>query len=182
MYETKRLILGDWQDNDIEPFIQLNKDPKVMEFFPHIYSKEDSTESVKIFRKSIQQYGYGMFTCRLKANDEFIGFVGLMRRDIGFQFSPCVEIGWRIAYQYWGQGLAVEAAYKCLDIGFNKFNLDEIVSFTASINKRSERVMQKLGMQRDYAHDFYHPKLDSNHPLARHILYRLGKNNFIKKT
>lgn len=101
-----------------------------------------------------------------------------MYQDFKASFTPCVEIGWRLAYPYWGQGFAVEAANKCLDLGFNRFNLDEIVSFTPALNKKSERIMQKLGMHHDSKHDFYHPRLDRNHSLAWHILYRISKNEF----
>lgn len=180
MYETERLILRNWEAKDTAPFIKMNQDPKVMEFFPGLYSSEETIQSINNFKRSIEEHGYGMFACELKEDGQFIGFIGLMYRDFEASFTPCVEIGWRIIHEYWGKGLAVEAARKCLDIGFNEFNLGEIVSFTASVNKRSERVMQKLGMSRDPTHDFYHPKLESQHPLAWHILYRLGKNDFVK--
>ncbi len=180
MYETKRLILRNWIDTDIPEFIKMNQDPKVMEFFPGPYSPEETIQSINNFKRSIEGHGYGMFACELKEDGQFIGFVGLLYRDFEASFTPCVEIGWRIAHKHWGKGLAVEAAYKCLEIGFNEFDLDEIISFTASINQRSERVMQKLGMSRDHTNDFYHPKLEPKHPLAWHILYRLSKNDFIK--
>lgn len=179
MYETKRLILRNWTEKDIPKFINMNQDPRVMEFFPELYSPEETIKSIHYFKQSIDQHGYGMFACELKENSQFIGFVGLMRRDIGFPFSPCVEIGWRLQYEYWGQGFALEAARKCLDLGYNKFNLNEIVSFTASINTRSEQIMQKLGMQRDVRYDFYHPKLDHTHPLAPCALYRLSRDDFM---
>ena len=146
MYETPRLILRDWKACDVEPFIALNQDSTVMEFFPQLYSAEESIQSIERFKKSIKQYGYGMFACELKESGAFMGFVGLMRRDSEFLFSPCVEIGWRLASKYWGRGFATEAAQKCIEIGFNKFNLDEIVSFAAKINTKSERVMQKIGI------------------------------------
>ena len=91
-----------------------------------------------------------------KENHQFIGFIGLNTPDFEAHFTPCVEIGWRIAKEFWGQGLALEAAQKCLEIGFNEFNLSEIVSFTAITNKKSERVMQKLKMTHDDKDNFYH--------------------------
>ena len=181
MYETKRLILRNWEDGDIAEFIKMNQDPKVMEFFPAPYSPEETRQSIHNFKQSIEQYGYGMFACELKENRQFIGFVGLLFRDFEASFTPCVEIGWRIAYGHWGQGFALEAAQKCVEIGFNEFNLQEIISFTALINKRSERVMQKLGMHHDSIDDFYHPKLNHEHPLALHVLYRLSKAEFINQ-
>jgi len=179
VYETKRLILRNWQDSDIEPFIALNQDPKVMEFFPNLRTLEETIAMINKCKQHFSTYGYTLFACELKQNHHFIGFVGLINNDVDLPFSPCVEIGWRLAHKYWGQGLALEAAQKCLDIGFNEFNLDEIVSFTAKINKKSERLMQKLGMVHDVMGDFYHPKMQKEHPLSLHVLYRLNKLRFL---
>ncbi len=178
MYETKRLILREWLDKDLEPFIALNQDPKVMEFFPSYYTKEESIASIEIFKKALLEFGYCMYACELKLNKQFIGFIGVMRRDFDLPFAPCVEIGWRLCSEYWGQGLAVEGAKKCLEIGFNEFNLDEIVSFTATANYRSERVMQKLGMIHYESDNFYHPKLPVDHQLSEHVLYRMSKERW----
>jgi RimJ/RimL family protein N-acetyltransferase len=177
---TRRLILRQWQEADIEPFIELNQDTKVMEFFPKCYSKDDTINSINLFKTQFNHFGYGPYAIELKENQQFIGYVGLMHRDFDLHFSPCIEIGWRLSHKYWGQGLAVEAANKCFEIGFNQSNLNEIVSFTAKINYRSERVMQKLGMLRDINNDFYHPKLDNNHKLAPHILYRLSRDKWFQ--
>jgi RimJ/RimL family protein N-acetyltransferase len=177
--ETKRLILRQWQESDIEPFIKLNQDKKVMEFFLKCYSKKDTIDSINIFKDSFLKFCYGIYALELKQNQQFIGYIGLMKRDFDLPFSPCIEIGWRLAHEYWGQGLAVEGAKKCLEIGFNEINIDEIVSFTAKINYRSERVMQKIGMIYDKSGDFLHPKLPKEHILAPHILYRINKKHFL---
>lgn len=177
-YETERLILRDWIDSDIEPFIKLNQDPQVMEFFPNYYTKDETIASIERFKKSLTEFGYSLYACELKSNQQFIGFIGLLHRDFDLPFAPCVEIGWRLSKEYWGQGLAVEGAKKCLEIGFGEFNLNEIVSFTAKINHRSERVMQKLCMLYDGGGDFCHPKLPIEHPLNLHILYRISKNRW----
>ncbi len=173
MYETKRLILRTWQDSDIEPFVALNQDPKVMEFFPKPYTRMETIPMMNRCNLHFITHGYTLFACELKENHQLIGFVGLIHSDSNLPFAPCIEIGWRLAHEYWGQGLAFEAAQKCLEIGFNKFNLDEIVSFTAKGNKRSEQLMQKLGMVHDVMGDFYHPKIQKDHPLSLHVLYRL---------
>lgn len=178
MYETTRLILRPWQASDIEPFVQLNQDPQVMEFFPGIYTVEETIEQVEKFKQHFVQHKYTMYACELKNTNEFIGFIGLMYRDFVANFTPCVEIGWRLAYKHWGQGLAVEAAQQCLNIGVNEFNLNEIVSFTAKSNLRSQRVMQKLGMTRDIKGDFHHPKLAVDDPLSLHVLYRISKEQW----
>lgn len=180
-YETKRLILRNWINSDIEPFIKLNQDQKVMEFFPNCYTKDESIASIEIFKKALTEFGYCMYACELKTSKQFIGFIGLMRRDFDLPFAPCVEIGWRLSKEYWGQGLATEAAHKCLEIGFNEFNLNEIVSFTAKVNKRSIKLMQNLGMIHDDCGDFYHPKPPKEHPLSLHVLYRMTKDSWANK-
>ena len=179
-YETDRLILRNWQDTDIDAFIKLGQDSKVMEFYPRCYTPEESVEIINKYKKSMLENGFSMYACELKDPQQLIGYTGLMPRN-DLPFSPCVEIGWRIFSDYWGNGFAVEGAKKCLDIGFNGFNLDEIVSFTANVNYRSERVMQKLGMISKHSEDFNHPKLPKDHPLSLHVLYRLNKNEFQNK-
>jgi len=93
-------------------------------------------------------------------------------------FTPCVEIGWRIAAPYWNQGYATEAALAVLHAAFKKYGLSEVVSFTSTLNKPSMRVMEKIGMHHDPKDDFDHPNLAKEHPLARHVLYRITKEQF----
>lgn len=107
-----------------------------------------------------------------------IGFVGLNRPSFESHFTPCVEVGWRLAFEYWGKGYATEAARKMLALGFHDFQLPEIVSFTAIQNIRSMRVMERLDMHHDPADNFYHPNLTKDHPLALHVLYRLGRAEY----
>jgi RimJ/RimL family protein N-acetyltransferase len=103
----------------------------------------------------------------------FIGFVGLNRPRFEAHFTPAVEVGWRLARPYWGQGYAVEAAGVALNFGFEQLALQEIVSFTAAINERSTRVMLRLGMKHDPAEDFEHPSV-ADGPLRHHVLYRIS--------
>lgn len=175
MYETKRLRLRHWTDNDVESFILLTQDPVVMEFYPNICTRDQSIIVFKTFRNRFLQYGYPSYACELKFDKQFIGHVGFISRN-DLPFSQCVEIGWRLFPKYWGQGFAAEAANKCLEIAFNGFNLPEIVSFTQLINKRSERIMQKIGMQRDLSGDFLHSNFAPENSLAQHILYRMSKS------
>ncbi|MFT5170330.1 MAG: RimJ/RimL family protein N-acetyltransferase, partial [Candidatus Marinamargulisbacteria bacterium] len=108
----------------------------------------------------------------------FIGYVGLMRVDFEARFTPAVEIGWRLASAFWGNGYATEAAKAALDHGFNRLQLQEVVSFTTKSNMRSQRVMEKIGPKHTSEDDFDHPKLDADSPLSRHVLYRLTKNQY----
>src|SRR5438552_3901183 len=104
----------------------------------------------------------------------FAGFVGLSVPRFESHFTPCVEIGWRLAAPYWGRGYATEGARAALAVGFETLGLGEIVSSTVPANLRSRRVMEKIGMARDPDDDFDHPALPEGHRLRRHVLYRIA--------
>jgi RimJ/RimL family protein N-acetyltransferase len=104
---------------------------------------------------------------------DFAGFIGLSVPKFTTNFTPCVEIGWRLAAEHWGRGYATEGARACLSFGFDQLSQREIFSFTVSQNVRSRRVMEKLGMTHNPADDFAHPSLPAGHPRQRHVLYRL---------
>jgi RimJ/RimL family protein N-acetyltransferase len=172
MISTPRLLLRAWKDSDREPFAQLNADPEVMEFFPSVLSRTESDRAVDRMNAHFAQHGFTLFAAELSANSAFIGFIGMARPSFHAHFTPCVEIGWRLARPFWNQGLATEGAQAVLRYGFEHLKLAEIVSFTSTENLRSRRVMEKIGMTHDPADDFDHPSLVPGHPLRRHVLYR----------
>jgi 3-dehydroquinate dehydratase/shikimate dehydrogenase len=181
MIRTERLILRPWQEADLEPFAQLNADPRVREYFPRVLSHQQSDASVKLFSDHIQRHGWGLWAASLIQTGEFIGFIGLQKVDFQAPFnklSPAVEIGWRLAFNHWGKGYATEGAIAALQYGFEALSLKEIVSFTAVPNMRSRHVMEKIGMSHDPKDDFNHPKLQEGHKLCRHVLYRIGVNEW----
>jgi len=173
---TPRLILRQWKKSDFAPFAKLNADPKVREFFPNILTTEESNQIADIFLKSIEEKGYGLWAVSVIGGSDFIGMIGI--NDVPFKasFTPAIEIGWRIAHEFWGHGYATEGAIASLKFGFEVLNLHEIVAFTTLHNMRSQKVMEKIGMKPDPKDDFIHPKLDPTHPLAHHVLYRITKN------
>ncbi len=126
------------------------------------------------------EHGFGLWALERKDTGEFIGFTGL--GVVGFEapFTPAVEIGWRLAKEHWGLGYASEAAWTALRCGFDRLALKEIVAFTAQSNLPSEKVMQAIGMHHDPAHDFDHPKLAVDHPLRRHLLYRITREQWLQ--
>lgn len=150
----------------------MNADPCVMEYFPAALSPAESDALAARIDEHFKRHGFGGFAAELRETGAMIGFVGLAVPSFEAHFTPCIEIGWRIAFEYWGQGLATEAASEVMKFGFDDLALNEVVSFTASGNLRSRRVMEKLGMQHDPADDFDHPTLPNGHPLRRHVLYR----------
>jgi RimJ/RimL family protein N-acetyltransferase len=169
-FRTDRLRLRQWHDADREPFARLNADSRVMEFFPNLL---DRAMLMRIQSK-IADKGWGWWAVEIESTQEFIGFVGLNAPAPELPCSPCVEVGWRLAFEYWGKGYASEAARGALSIGFETLDLEEIVSFTAVCNRRSRAVMERLHM--NIAPDtFLHPSLPPQHPLAEHCLYRLSR-------
>jgi RimJ/RimL family protein N-acetyltransferase len=170
--KTDRLILREWQASDHAPFVNLNGDPRVMEFFPATLSASETEAMISKIEKRMRQQGFGFWAAEVKSTKDFIGFIGLNVPGYALPFSPCVEIGWRLAFDYWGKGYAQEGANAALAFGFEKLDLKEIVSFTTVSNLRSRRVMERIGMAYDPAGDFDHPQLRKDHPLVKHVLYR----------
>lgn len=180
MLSTDRLQLRMWRESDREPFAAINADPEVMEFFPSTLGRHESDALADRIQSGLTERGWGLWAVEVKsglANEqsgEFIGYVGLSIPRFEAHFTPCVEIGWRLARSAWGHGFATEAARGAIRFGFENLHLDEIVSFTASINDRSRRVMRRLGMTHDSAGDFDHPSLPQGDRLSRHVLFRLS--------
>ncbi|NTY88986.1 GNAT family N-acetyltransferase [Serratia fonticola] len=169
--ETPRLLLRGWQDSDLPAFAALNSDPEVMKYFPAALNRAESDAQANRIRQFMQQHGWGLWAIEVKHQAAFIGFVGLAIPGDDLPCSPCVEIGWRLSKEHWGQGYASEAARCALDIAFNTLQLSEVVFFTAEINLPSRRVMERIGMNFS-GETFEHPRLPLCHPLRKHVLYR----------
>jgi RimJ/RimL family protein N-acetyltransferase len=172
---TDRLLLRQWTDADYEPFAALNADPVVMEHFPAPVTREASDALIERVKPLIAAGGFGLWAMEVRETGQFIGFTGLSVPSFEAHFMPAVEIGWRLAKDAWGKGYATEAALASLAFGFGPAGLDEIVSFTATTNLPSQRVMQRIGMTHDEAGDFDHPRLEPGHRLERHVLYRITR-------
>ena len=178
---TERLHLRRWKESDKEPFAALNADPAVMEFFPNTLSREESDAFVQRIEERFEKWGFGLWAVELKETGQFIGYVGLAIPQFAAPFLPAVEIGWRLAKEYWGKGYATEAANACLDVAFNQLGLKEIISFTVPANIPSRKVMERLGMTHNPGDDFAHPKLPADHPLSKHVLYRISREQWQKQ-
>ncbi len=176
--KTERLILRPWKKTDWEAFAKLNADPRVMEYFPATLTREESDQVAKRMSDKIDEQGWGFWAVSIRDGADFIGIVGICQVPTIFSFAPAVEIGWRLAHEFWGQGYALEGAQASLQFGFDSLNLSEIVSFTTTENRRSRKVMEKLGMHRLPADDFDNPKLPMGHPLCPHVLYRINQTEW----
>lgn len=177
--ETERLILRTWND-DLQPMLAINQDPKVMEYFPSLQDLEMTKNFIDKVNAHFENHGYSLYATVRKDTNEFIGFIGLLIADFKAHFTPATEIGWRLSSKHWGKGFATEGAKAVLDYAFRELKIPEIVSFTAAGNAKSIRVMQKIGMQHNAGDDFDHPKLDDTSPFKRHVLYRLTREDYLR--
>lgn len=178
MLTTSRLRLRLWRDEDLEPFAALNADPRVREFFPSVQTHQESADSIQFIRDHWQRRGFGAWAVEVIGGAPFIGFIGLSVPSFDAHFTPCVELGYRLAFEHWGHGYATEGSRAALTFGFATVGLPEIVALTAVSNERSRRVMERLGMTRNPLDDFDHPNIATGHPLRHCVLYRLTANEW----
>jgi ribosomal-protein-alanine N-acetyltransferase len=165
---TERVLLRAWRDDDLEPFAALNADPEVMRYFPSTLTREQSDAMATMIHERLAENGWGLWAAEV--DGAFIGFVGLNRPRFTAHFTPCVELGWRLARHAQGHGYATEAAIAARDFALQHLRGEPLVSFTVPENRASRRVMEKLGLL--YEGDFEHPGLPEGHALRKHVLYR----------
>ncbi|SFE12052.1 ribosomal-protein-alanine N-acetyltransferase [Paenibacillus catalpae] len=170
--ETPRLRLRDWREADLGPFIRMNEDEKVMEYFPKTLSEEETIAFYEVITNEFKDLGYGLYAVETKENNAFIGFIGFHQATFEADFTPCVEIGWRLTKEAWGKGYATEGADACLQYGFDKLGFTDVYSFTAEINKGSKNVMKKIGMR--FIQTFEHPRVEKNSRLSKHVLFHVN--------
>jgi ribosomal-protein-alanine N-acetyltransferase len=175
---TERLLLRRWSARDRAPFAELNADPEVMRYFPAPLTQQESDALADRIEAGLAREGWGLWALEQRSSGQFLGFTGLARPGFEAHFTPAVEIGWRLARNAWGQGLATEAARAAARFAFEELELPALVSFTPASNARSRAVMRRLGMSHDAVGDFDHPALPVAHPLRRHVLYRLPRGDF----
>jgi RimJ/RimL family protein N-acetyltransferase len=171
---TPRLQLRQWRDSDREPLAAMNADPEVMRYFPSTQSRENSDRSMDVWQSELEQRGWSSWAVEVTESHAFAGFIGLSIPRRVLPFTPCVEVGYRLAREYWGKGIATEGARAALRLGFEEIGMDEIVSFTALLNLPSQAVMRRIGMVNAHE-DFDHPAVPEGSPLRRHCLYRIGR-------
>lgn len=177
LIRTERLLIRNWEDHDRDLFFRINSDERVMAFFPFRRTRAEADAFLDRLRSSIERDGFGFTALENRETGACMGFAGLHKDSVVPSLPPdTIEIGWRLAPEYWGKGYVTEAATALLGFGFRDLGLDEIVSFAVWNNDRSTAVMKRIGMRPDPAGDFDHPRIPDTHPhLRRHVLYRLGR-------
>ncbi|WP_019171541.1 GNAT family N-acetyltransferase [Pseudaminobacter salicylatoxidans] len=177
---TERLILRNWEERDRDLFHRINSDETVMEFFPFRRDRAQADAKMDEMRAEIARQGYGWTAVEIAATGQCIGFVGLHDVEIEpILPAGAIEIGWRLAPEFWGHGYVTEAAAALFDYGFETLGIDEVSSFAVANNNRSTAVMERLGMRRDPSRDFDHPSVPDTHPQLRfHVFYCMTREDW----
>ena len=175
LFQSERLGFRNWIDSDTPKMIDISSDPDVMEFFPAIATKIQTVDFIDKMKLMYIEKGYCYFAVDQLKDESFIGFIGLCYQTYESQFTPSVDIGWRLNKKCWNYGLATEGAKKCLNYGFNVIELKNIISTSPIINTKSIRVMEKIGMAK--LTEFKHPRLKSDKRLEDCVCYEIKDPN-----
>ena len=152
-----------------------------MEFFPKVFSQDESYGMARKTVSLIAKKSWGFWAVELLEEKKFIGFVGLNEPGYPLPVTPCIEIGWRLDKEYWGKGYASEAGKACLKFAFEDLHISNVYSFTAVANQRSWLVMQRLGMS-NTGNNFVHPMIPKNHDLSEHVVYKITRSDWVNKS
>ena len=172
--KTQRLGLRNWLDADLAPFVKMSQDEEVMKFFPKLLNEEESINFIERMQLHFKEHGFCYFAVDELATDTFIGFVGMLHQSFKSNYTPSIDIGWRLMKSAWGKGFASEAAESCLAYAFSELKLNEVYAFATINNKVSETVMKKIGMH--YIDTFNHPYLNDYDDLKKCIVYTKNRN------
>ncbi|OUS29048.1 GNAT family N-acetyltransferase [Gammaproteobacteria bacterium 45_16_T64] len=178
---TDRLLLRQWKDDDFAVFAKMNADPQVMEYYPETLGTEASNAMAQKIQGLLSERSWGFWAVETLKDHQFIGFVGLHKPSYDLPVTPCVEIGWRLGKEFWGNGYATEAGSECLRFAFDELDLNEVFSFTSITNTKSSAVMERLGMI-NTQENFEHPIIPENHPLREHVLFKITQAQWSNKT
>lgn len=152
-------------------------DPEVQRYFPRVHEPDEALNVIAILANYTKS-DLGLRPIILKETNEFIGMCGLANVYFEAHFTPAIDIGWRLRREYWGNGYITEAASRWLDFGFFERDYPEVVSLAVHNNQRSIAVMKRLGMTNKRSENFDHPAIEADSPLARHVLYRMTRDNW----
>jgi RimJ/RimL family protein N-acetyltransferase len=180
LFKSKRLGFRNWMDNDLTEFAKLNADLDIMEYFPKPLNRKETRELIHQFQEHYEKFGFNYFATEILKTGEWIGFIGLKYQDYKTEFSPAVDIGWRLKKSAWGNGYATEGARKCLEFTFKDLNLKRVISTCTENNSMSENVMKKIGMIKRGT--FTHPKLKEYPEYEKCIWYEISKSKWLQDT
>ena len=169
LFKSSRLGFRNWITDDLPKMIAVSADPEVMRYFPGTKTKEETLQFIETMQQQFEARAHCYFAVELFDSRTFIGFIGLAYQTYEAPFTPCVDIGWRLATGYWGKGYATEGAKACLEYGWG-LGIEKIFAVAPRVNLPSIKVMQKIGME--FKYDFQHPLLEEHPELTTCVLYR----------
>jgi RimJ/RimL family protein N-acetyltransferase len=171
IFKSDRLGFRNWRISDVKLMAEISADGDVMEYFPGVLSKVQTRAFIDKMKQQFAQKGFCYFAVDTLDTRQFIGFIGLSEKDFEADFTPCVDIGWRLDRKAWGQGFATEGAKRCLEYGFEDLGLEKVYAVAPKINRKSIEVMKKIGMKK--VKQFLHPQLKDDARLQECVLYQI---------
>ncbi len=171
LFKSERLGFRHWRSKDLDAFAKLNSDEAVMEHFPKTLSKEEVEIFIVQLKEHFVKNGFTYYATEILATKEFIGMIGLAFQEYQTNYTPAIDIGWRLKRGAWGKGYATEGAKRCLEYGFNELGITKIISVCTVENTKSENVMKKIGMTK--IGEFNHPELVNYPDYEKHFCYEI---------
>lgn len=174
MIETARLILRLPAPRDRAALHAMWADPQVM---AELGPVKDAAASDAALAKhdGYRHEGLGFWTVERRDDGAVLGFCGLKRGDAHNPIAGEIEAGWIIDRPYWRQGFAREAMVAALDWGWAHFDVARIVAITSAINRKSQMLMDRLGMVRLADGNFDHALIAEGDPLRRMVTYAIDR-------
>lgn len=175
LFKSERLGFRKWDKEDIPFMSKISSDPIVMEFFPYVATTAQTKDFIERMNSMLLDKGYCYFAVDELKTSKLIGFIGLCDQSFESDFTPCIDIGWRLDKKYWNNGYATEGAIKCLEYAFNVLKLNNIKATAPVVNVKSIRVMKKIGMKKQM--NFKHPKITEKSPLQNYVCFEIKKES-----
>lgn len=174
IFKSERLGFRNWIEDDLEEFSKLNADVQVMEHFPATLSKEEVREFIVKLKKHFADNGFTYYATEVLDTKEFIGMIGLAYQEYKTNFTPAIDIGWRLNRHSWGKGYATEGAKRCLDYAFQELDIQNVIAVCTIENTKSEHVMKKIGMSK--IGKFNHPEMKDHPEYEKHVCYEISRH------
>jgi RimJ/RimL family protein N-acetyltransferase len=177
MIETGRLRLRPCVEADKPAFATILNTPAMMAEMGGVRSREDIDALVDKRLADQARHGFSYWAVELRETDALIGTCGI-RIASNYPGTPVEglhEMGWRIAEAHWGRGFATEAARATLDWAWRSLPMPTVAAWTTAGNRKSWRVMERLGMARTPGLDFVRPGYAASDPLGAMRVYTIAR-------
>ena len=153
LFETARLRLRPWREDDREVFALMHADPDVMVDAPRPLTREKSDRKLDRYVAAFARDGFCQWAVETLAGD-FVGYAGVTRIADDHPIGAHVGAGWRLVRRAWGHGYATEAMHAAFEDAFLRAGVAEVLAYASPDNARSQAVMERLRMRREPGLDF----------------------------